>query len=117
MSGLSGGNTVIDSVGGVNLTVANVAVGGGFTASTTTAGLSVSENATIGTRVGQLIATDVDLSRDVALDGLFREAASPGSFATYTSGQTFGNWTVQSGDVDLVGTLCSLPHSAAAAST
>ncbi len=36
MSGLSGGNTVIDSVGGINLTTANVAVGGSFTASTTT---------------------------------------------------------------------------------
>ena len=35
MSGLSGGNTIVDSVGGVNLTTANVAVGGSFTASTT----------------------------------------------------------------------------------
>ncbi len=104
MSGLSGGNTVIDSVGGVNLTVANVAVGGGFTSSTPTAGLSVSENATIGTRVGQVIATDVDLSRDLVQDGLFREGANPGTIASYTTGQTFGNWTVQSGDVELVGT-------------
>ncbi len=105
MSGLSGGNTVVDSVGGVNLTVANVAVGGGFTASTPTAGLTVSENASVGTRVGQLIATDVDLSRDIIADGLFREAANPGSFVNYTTGQTIGNWTVQSGDVDLIGTL------------
>ncbi len=47
MSGLNGGNTVIDSVGGVNLTVANVAVGGSFTASTPTAGLVVAENASV----------------------------------------------------------------------
>ncbi len=117
MSGLSGGNTVIDSVGGVNLTVANVAVGGGFTASTTTAGLSVSENATIGTRVGQLTPTDVDLSRDVALDGLFREAASPGSFATYTSGQTFETGLSRVATLILSGRFGSFPHSAAGAST
>ncbi len=104
MSGLSGGNTVVDSVSGVNLTVANVAVGGSFTASTPTAGLVVTENASAGTRVGQVLVTDVDLSRDIVADGLFREGANPGTIATYTTGQTFGNWTVQSGDVELVGT-------------
>ncbi len=104
MSGLSGGNTVVDSVGGVNLTVANVSVGGGFTASTPTAGLTVSENATVGTRVGQVLVTDADLSRDIVSDGLFREGANPGTIATYTTGQNLGNWTVQSGDVELVGT-------------
>ncbi len=77
MSGLSGGNTVVDSVGGVNLTVANVALGGGFTASTPTAGLVVTENASVGTRVGQLIATDMDLSRNVVSDVLFREGPNP----------------------------------------
>ncbi len=90
MSGLSGGNTVVDSVGGVNLSVANVAVGGSFVASTTTAGLSVAENATVGTRVGQVIGTDVDLSRDIVRDGLFREAANPGTITTYTTGQSIG---------------------------
>ncbi|MDX1930867.1 MAG: VCBS domain-containing protein [Pirellulaceae bacterium] len=104
MSGLSGGNTVVDSVGGVNLTVANVAVGGGFTSSTPTTGLSVTENASVGTRVGQLLVTDADLSRDIVADGLFREAANPGVFTNYTTGQSFGNWTVTSGNVDLVGT-------------
>ncbi len=104
MSGISGGTTVVDAVGGVNLTLANVAVGGGFTASTTTAGLSVSENAALGTRVGQLIATDPDISRDIVLDGLFREAANPGTSTNYTSGSSIGNWTVSSGNVDLVGT-------------
>ncbi len=104
MSGISSGTTVMDSVGGVNLTLANVAVGGSFTASTTTTGLTVSENASAGTRVGQVVATDPDISRDIVLDGLFREAANPGTFANYTSGQTLGNWTVLSGDVDLIGT-------------
>ena len=105
MSGISSGTTVVDSVGGVNLTLANVAVGGSFTASTTSVGLTVSENVSAGTRVGQVIATDADISRDIVLDGLFREMTSPGSFTTYTTGQTIGNWTVQSGDVDLIGTL------------
>ncbi len=105
MSGISGGNTVVDSVGTANLTLANVSVGGGFTASTTTAAMSVTENATVGTRVGQVLVTDADFSRDILLDGLFREAASPGSFTNYTAGQSIGNWTVQSGDVDLIGTL------------
>ena len=50
--------------------------------------MTVTENASVGTRVGQVIATDTDFSRDVALDGLFREAASPGSFTNYTTGQT-----------------------------
>ncbi len=104
MSGISGGNTVVDAIGTANLTLANVAVGGSFTSSTTTAGLTVSENATIGTRVGQVVATDADFSRDIVSDGLFREGANPGTIASYTTGQTFGNWTVQSGDVELVGT-------------
>ncbi len=104
MSGLSGGNTVVDSVGGVNLTVANVAAGGGWISSTTTSGLTVNENASAGTRVGQLIATEIDFARDIVLDGLFREAANPGTITTYTAGQTIGNWTVQSGSVELAGT-------------
>ncbi len=104
MSGISGGTTVVDSVSGINLTLANIAVAGGFTASTTTAGLSVTENASVGTRVGQVIATDPDISRDIIQDGLFREAANPGTFTNYTTGQSIGNWTVQSGDVDLIGT-------------
>ncbi len=69
MSGLSGETQWLTSVGGVNLTVANVAVGGSFTASTPSAGLTVSENATVGTRVGQVIATDVNISRDIVADG------------------------------------------------
>ena len=104
MNNISGGNTIVDSVGGVNLTIANVAVGGSFVVSTPTTGLTVNENATVGTRVGQLIGIDSDISRDILLDGLFREAADPGTYATYTSGQTVGNWTVSNGSVDLLGT-------------
>ncbi len=103
MSGFNGSNQVVDSVGGVNLSVANV-TGGGWTASTPTATLSVNENATVGTVVGNVVATDLTNTRDIVLDGLFREGANPGTIATYTTGQTFGNWTVQSGDVELVGT-------------
>ncbi len=54
--------------------------------------------------MGNVVATDLNNTRDVVLDGLFREAANPGNFAVYTAGQTIGNWTVQSGDVDLIGT-------------
>ncbi len=104
MSGLSGGNTVVDSVGGINLTTANVAVGGGYTASTTTAGMSVNENAANGTRVGQVFVTDAENSRDIVQDGLFREGTVSGVWTTYSSGQSFGNWTVTSGSVDLNGT-------------
>ena len=104
MTGFNGSNQVVDSVGGVNLSVANV-TGGGWVASTPTATLSVNENATVGTVVGNVVATDLNNTRDVVLDGLFREGTNPGTFATYTTGQTIGNWTVQSGDVDLAGSV------------
>ena len=104
MTALSSGTTVVDSVGGINLTVANI-TGGGWTTSTPTASLSISENATVGTIVGSAVVTEAMNTRDIVADGLFREATSPGSFANYTTGQTIGNWTVQSGDVDLAGTL------------
>ncbi len=38
------------------------------------------------------------------LDGLFREGTVSGSLTLYSTGQTFGNWSVSSGDVDLNGT-------------
>ncbi len=103
MTGLASGTTVIDSVGGVNLTVANVAVGGGFTASTPSISMSVAENAANGTSVGTVVASDANNTRDIVQDGLFREGTVR-VWSSYTSGQTFGNWTVTSGNVDLHGT-------------
>ncbi len=73
MSALSGGNTVVDSISGNNLTTKNVAVGGSFTASTITASMTIAENSANGTRVGQVFVTDNENSRDIAFDGLFRE--------------------------------------------
>ena len=103
MTGFNGSNQVVDEVGGINLSVANV-TGGGWTTSTPTASLSVSENATVGTIVGSVVATEAMNTRDIVADGLFREAANPGTVTSYSSGQTFGNWTVQSGNVELLGT-------------
>lgn len=104
MTGLVSGTTAVDSVGGVNLTVANVAVGGGFTASTPTASLTIAENSANGTSVGTVVVSEANNARDIVLDGLFREGTNPGALTNYTTGQTFGNWTVQSGDVDHIGT-------------
>jgi choice-of-anchor C domain-containing protein len=105
MTGIASGTSVVESVAGVNLTIANVAVGGGFTTSTPTTSLTIAENAANGTTVGSVVVSEANNTRDIVADGLFREAANPGSVANYTTGQSFGNWTVQSGDVDLVGTL------------
>ncbi len=104
MSGLSGGNTVVDSVSGNNLTTKNVAVGGGFTASVVTASMTIAENSGNGTRVGQVLVADNENSRDIAFDGLFREGTVAGASTNYTTGQSFGGWTVTSGNVDLIGT-------------
>ena len=66
--------------------------------------LHISENSTGGTSVGFVVPSDPDAPQDIVSDGLFLEAADPFGFAAYSSGQSFGNWTVTSGQVDLVGT-------------
>ncbi len=104
MQSLVGGTTVVDSIGGVNLTIANVPLGNGFLTSTPSSGLRVTENVANGSTVGYAIASDAYDARDIVLDGTFREAPNPGSLVNYTAGQSFGNWTVRSGNVDLNGT-------------
>ncbi len=42
-------------------------------------------------------------------DGNFDAPLSPGNFTTYTSGQSFGPWTVTSGSVDLIGNYWQAP--------
>ena len=103
MTGFNGSSQVVDSVGGVNLSVANVS-GGGWNASTPTSEMTVSENASVGTIVGSVIATDLNNSKDIVNDGLFREGTVAGVWSRYSAGQTFGGWTVDSGDVELNGT-------------
>jgi choice-of-anchor C domain-containing protein len=51
-----------------------------------------------------VVATLPQYSTDIAVDGLFREAADPGAFTNYTNGSSLGGWTVSSGNVDLMGT-------------
>jgi choice-of-anchor C domain-containing protein len=42
-------------------------------------------------------------------DGNFDAPLSPGNFTTYSSGQSFGPWTVGSGSVDLIGNYWQAP--------
>ncbi len=79
--------------------------GTGFIASTSREDLHISENSPGGTSVGFVVPSDPDISNDVVKDGLFLEAANPGSHTTYSAGQTIGDWTVRFGSVDLIGTL------------
>ena len=44
---------------------------------------------------------------DIVQDGLFTQGNHGSTLATYTAGQTFGGWTVTSGDVDLYNTINS----------
>src|SRR5450631_93919 len=46
-------------------------------------------------------------SLDIVHDGLFTQGNHGTTLATYTAGQTFGGWTVTSGDVDLYNTINS----------
>ena len=77
MSGFNGSSQVVDSIGGVNLSIGN-ATGAGFATSTPTATLAVAENATVGTVVGSVMTTDAMNSRDIVNDGLFREGTVAG---------------------------------------
>ncbi|XZE33950.1 cadherin domain-containing protein [Pirellulaceae bacterium SH501] len=104
MSSLSGGTTVIDTVGGRNLIASNVAVGGAFTSSTVTTNITVTENTANGTTIGQVTVTDPDYARDIVSDGLFREGANPGTYTLVSAGNSIGNWTVESGNVGYIGT-------------
>ncbi len=42
-------------------------------------------------------------------DGNFDSPAAPGTFATYTNGQSFGGWTVTGDSVDLIGSYWGAP--------
>ncbi|EMI46059.1 LamG-like jellyroll fold domain-containing protein [Rhodopirellula sp. SWK7] len=104
MDGFNGSSEVVDVVSGNNLSVGH-GVGAGFTASTPVEDLHIAENSSDGTTVGYVTPTITDSVANVVADGLFLEASDPGSFTRYTSSQTFGNWTVESGNVDLLGSV------------
>ncbi|MEP4681788.1 MAG: LamG-like jellyroll fold domain-containing protein [Rhodopirellula bahusiensis] len=104
MDGFNGSSEVVDVVSGNNLSVGH-AVGTGLSSSTPVDDLHVAENATDGTSVGYVLPSDPDVSNDIADDGLFLDAADPGSYTRYTTGQSLGGWTVESGNVDLLGSI------------
>ncbi|MGN6547112.1 MAG: cadherin domain-containing protein, partial [Aureliella sp.] len=103
MTGFNGSNQVVDTVSANNLSI-GTASGTGFTASTPSGSIVTAENTTNGTVIGTAVATLPQYSSDIAVDGLFREAADPGAFTNYTTGASLGGWTVSSGNVDLMGT-------------
>ena len=104
MDGFNGSNEVVDVVGANNLSIGHAA-GPGFTASTPDAAPDVDENAANGTSVGYVVPTDPDVYNDVVNDGLFLEAADPGSFTTYGNGSTIGAWDVSGQAAVLAGTV------------
>ncbi|MEM8913111.1 MAG: LamG-like jellyroll fold domain-containing protein, partial [Planctomycetota bacterium] len=105
MDGFNGSDEVVDVVSGNNLSVGDAGDGGSWITSTVVEDLHISENAIDGASVGFVVPTDPDSPQDIVSDGLFLEAPDPTNFATYSAGQTFGDWTVRHGDVDLIGTF------------
>ncbi|WP_149498954.1 DUF4347 domain-containing protein [Roseiconus lacunae] len=78
------------------------ASGTGFSPSTATADLHVSETSTNGTSVGFIVPSQSAPSVDLVSDGLFLEA-TPSSDQYGVTG-TFGDWSVNSGSIDLFAT-------------
>ncbi|MEM7468629.1 MAG: LamG-like jellyroll fold domain-containing protein, partial [Pseudomonadota bacterium] len=108
MDGFNGSNQIVDIVsesGTPNrLSIAH-ASGAGFTTSVPVEDLHILENAANGTSVGYVMPAVPDGTNDVATDGLFLEAADPGSFQSYTSVSPLGNWSVEAGQVVLAGSV------------
>ena len=105
--GFNGSTEIVDLVTAGTISENNLslghATGAGFVASTPLDELRISEDAPDGTTVGNVAPSDPDITNDVVNDGLFLESPAPGSFQRYSAGQSFGDWTVRSGDVDLIG--------------
>ncbi|MFG0267342.1 MAG: LamG-like jellyroll fold domain-containing protein, partial [Rhodopirellula sp. JB055] len=108
MDGFSESNEVVDVVSGNNLSVGH-ATGFGFTTSTPVEDLHIDENAGTGTSVGYVVPSAPDTINDVVDDGLFLEADDPGTYTRYTNATPLGAWTVENGNVDLLGSV--LPDS------
>ena len=71
--------------------------------------LRIGEHSANGATVGYVVPSDADVTNDVATDGLFLESGYGGSTETYTSGQMFGDWTVESGSVQLTHVFADSP--------
>ena len=104
MDGFNGSDEVVDVVSGNNLSVGH-ATGTGYTASTPVADLHVAELSANGTVVGHVTGHTGNQFDDLVTDGLFLKVNDPGNFQTYSAGQTFGDWTVRSGTVDVNGSV------------
>jgi len=100
MNGFNGADEVVDIVAANNLLISH-ASGAGFSTSEPVTDLNVDENTTDGTRVGFVIPSEPDASVDILADGRFTQALAPAVETTLTTGQTFGDWTVVNGSVDL----------------
>jgi hypothetical protein len=101
---LNGANQVVDLVseGSTNnrLSVAH-ASGTGYISSTPVSDLHVYESDANGTTAGYLIPSDPDVYLDILDDGQFNQITAPTVSTTYSSGQSFGGWSVIGGSVDL----------------
>ncbi len=102
MDGFNGSNQVVDVVSANNLSIAHVSAAG-FTPSTPVEYLHVDEHAATGTSIGVVIPTDADLTEDIVSDGLFLGGTDPGNYSLVSTGQTFGDWTVRTGTIDVLG--------------
>jgi len=98
---------VVDIISGNNLTAENVTGEFGYTSGGVAVdSLTVDENSANGTSVGFVVASSPIIQNDVLSDGNFLQVSpTPIAEMTFTAGQTIGDWTIDSGSVDL------LPHS------
>ncbi|ASJ73793.1 DUF4347 domain-containing protein [Granulosicoccus antarcticus] len=104
MDGFDGSAEVVDIVSGNNLGVSH-ASGTGFIASTPVEDLHIAETAIDGAIAGFAVPGYPDINNDVVRDGLFLDAAYPGTYQIYTAPSTFGSWVVESGEVELLGSV------------
>jgi len=95
MDGFNGSNEVVDIVSGNNLSIGQVS---GFVASQPVEDLHVTEHASYGTSVGFAVPTGSYTGNDIVSDGQFLNGDT-GVWTDYTQGQTFGDWTVETGGV------------------
>lgn len=58
---------------------------------------------------GVVLAGAAQAQVNLVTDGQFLAAPNPGGYTTYSTGATFGGWTVGSGSVDLIGSYWQAP--------
>jgi len=97
MDGFNGSNEIVDVVSGNNLSIEH-ATGTGFISSASVGDLHIGENASMGTSVGYILPSDPDTHQDLVEDGGFLKGDT-GTWRDIAQGETFGDWTVESGTV------------------